>query len=149
MRFLLAWVVVLALAVASTLLSFIGFWLRQAGGGLASEPPLADRLIWAGVIISGFVVFDFVRRASTPDDLSIRRAEFAWLVTASALMMIVFAGFAGVLVGTGGGPPAEADLRTLGTLSTYVVAGAALLSLVYVLRVEYWLWRNRRRQQEG
>jgi hypothetical protein len=133
---LLAWVMAQLLGLLPALLS----WLAGEMHGATVTTSLAERLVWFGLTLTGFVVFEFFRRASSPaDQAAVTGSAYAWLLSANALAMLVFAGVFGVIVGAGRNE--AAFVLVVGREFLTVLAGAFFASFAYVLVVELRLYR--------
>jgi hypothetical protein len=131
-RLLLAWVVAQALGGLATFFSYLGGAVVGHKDFLA-----ADRLVWLGLTLTGFTVFDFARRATSGDAWQVKGAQFAWVVSINALIMLGCAGVFGVLAARHGlSIPSQLLPVVIGDDFILAVAAAFFVSVAYVLMVE-------------
>ncbi len=146
MRVLLAWAVTQTLGVLAGFFIVLRDEYRRAHDielSLATLAAHADRLVWIGLSLTGFVIFDFVRRATNPAEQPVcAGAVTAWLVTFCVLLAILFAATFGMLLMADA--PAVSARVSVHLLSGYgaLLVGSFLSSILYVLRVEYALSRR-------
>jgi hypothetical protein len=140
MKLLLRWSVTQAIGIAAAFLLGIRDTYRDTHNiefEWGSLIYYSDRLTWIGLTTAGFVMFDFARRASDSKEQSTcTGAVFAWLVSFSSILVIIFAASYGmILMADAPTIVQRVDLPLVKGYGMVLIAGI-FISLVYVVGVE-------------